>query len=268
MAAVSQALIDFANGYRQQPGPGVEVIVTPRYQVTMQPDFPIPGPNNISWIRCLAEEADEVIREARAAIAPWHVAVMWQLDPGTEPPDFAARLAAHGVLPDRHPDADVMVLPAEAVIQAPPVPGLDMVDALSDLETFREADAAAQEAFQSEPLGDGPRAIATQERRRTNSVASGNRYRLLARVDGEAAGTAAMSVFPPNGAAINGGAVRPKFRGRGVYRALVVARLEIARRAGVAGLSVWGGPMSAPILARLGFQKVGWRRMYIDRSTA
>ena len=62
--------------------------------------------------------------------------------------------------------------------------------------------------------------------------------------------------------------MRPKFRGRGVYRALVAARLDIARRAGVAGLAVWGGDMSAPILAKLSFEKVGWRRFYRDTSTA
>jgi GNAT superfamily N-acetyltransferase len=77
-----------------------------------------------------------------------------------------------------------------------------------------------------------------------------------------------MTLFPPRGATINGGSVRPKFRGRGVYRALVAARLEIARRAGVEGLCVWGGEMSGPILARLGFEKVGWRRFYVDTSTA
>ena len=56
-----------------------------------------------------------------------------------------------------------------------------------------------------------------------------------------------------------------KFRGRGVYRALLRERLRMAREAGAAGLSVWGGPMSAPILERLGFRPVGWRRFYIDR---
>jgi hypothetical protein len=45
---------------------------------------------------------------------------------------------------------------------------------------------------------------------------------------------------------------------------MVAERLRIAREAGAAGLSVWGGRMSAPILARLGFQKVGWRKFLLD----
>ena len=43
---------------------------------------------------------------------------------------------------------------------------------------------------------------------------------------------------------------------------------ELRRRAGVDGLTVWGGDMSAPILAGLGFEKVGWRRFYLDSTTA
>jgi GNAT superfamily N-acetyltransferase len=105
------------------------------------------------------------------------------------------------------------------------------------------------------------------ERRRQNFRAEGNRHGLLATVDGEPAGRAGVILYPPDGAIINGGSVRPKFRGRGIYRAMVAARLEIARKAGVAGLIVWGGDMSGPILAGLGFQTVGWRRFYVDPTT-
>jgi GNAT superfamily N-acetyltransferase len=281
MAAVSQALIDFANHYRMQAAPGVEVIVTPRYQVTLQPDFPIPGPNSVSFIRCRPDEADEVIREARATIAPRHLPVMWMLDPGTEPPDFAGHLAARGVHPDPHgSEFAVMVLPAEATIEAPYVDGLEIRDALADAASFRAANQAAAEAFGNLPSplqgggsGWGARKnadeeIAMLERRRLNMIAAGNRRWLLALVDGEPAGAGGLAVFPPGGATVNGGAVRAKFRGRGVYRSLVAARLEIARQAGVAGLSVWGGDMSGPILVGLGFQTVGWRRFYLDTSTA
>jgi GNAT superfamily N-acetyltransferase len=269
MAAVSQGLVDFANNLRQPAAPGVEVIVTPRYQITLQPDFPIPGPNSVSWIRCKPEEADDVIREARATIAPRHLPVMWTLDPGTQPPNFTDYLEAHGIVPDPHgSEFAVMVLPSDAQLETPAIPRLEIHDALADLATFRRADAAAAEAFKAVPPGDDAGVLARQDRRRLNSVAAGNRHWLLATIDGEPAGAAGITLFPPHGATINGGSVRPQFRGRGVYRALVAARLEIARTAGVEGLCVWGGEMSEPILAGLGFEKVGWRRFYLDTTTA
>src|SRR5207302_1168594 len=189
MGAVSQALVDFAKYVRQPAAPGIEVIETPRYRIVLQPDFPIPGPNSVAWVRCRPDEADALIDEVHAQVAPRHVPLMWTLDPETEPADFTDYLEARGIQPDPHGST--------------------------------------------------------------------------------AAVSAGMTLFPPAGATINGGAVRAKFRGRGIYRAMVAARLEMAREAGVeGGLAVWGGAMSAPILTRLGFETVDERRFYLDPSTA
>ena len=269
MAAVSQALVDFANHHRQPAAPGIEVIVTPRFQANVQPDFPIAGPNSVGWIRCQAAEAGEVIREARAIFASHHLPFMWTLDPEAEPPDFAEHLGKHGVQPDPHgAEVAVMVMSIDAIVESPPIKGLEIRDALVDLEAFRMADSAAVEAFEADMPAESPESIAMMERRRLNFRAEGNRHRLLATLDGEPAGAAGMGVFPPAAAILQGGAVRPKFRGRGIYCAMVAARQEIARRAGVDGLTVWGGHMSGPILAGLGFEKVGWRRFYVDNTTA
>jgi GNAT superfamily N-acetyltransferase len=268
MPAVSQALLEFANHHRTQSGPGVEVTVTPRYQITLIPDFPIPGPNSVSWIRCRPDEVDEVIREGRAAFAPHQQGFMWLLDPETEPLDFGLHLERYGVHWDGD-EAAVMVLPIDATVDAQEVAGLELVDGLATPETFRFADAVNAEAFESAPRGDDPDHFAMLERRRLDNLAAGNRRLLLATVDGEPAGSAGLTLFPPAAAILNGGAVLPKFRGRGIYHAMVAARLRIARDAGVeGGLTVWGGHMSAPILARLGFEKVGWRRFYLDKGTA
>ncbi|HEY8865232.1 MAG TPA: GNAT family N-acetyltransferase [Candidatus Dormibacteraeota bacterium] len=268
MPAVSQALIEFARHHRTQAGPGVEVTVTPRYEIVLQPDFPIPGPNNVSWIRCRPDEVAEVIREGRAAFAPHHQAFMWLLDPETEPPDFGDNLVRSGIHWDGD-EAAVMVLPIDATVEAHEIPGLEILDGLADLETFRKADAVNAEAFKSALRGDDPQLVAMQERRRLNFVAAGNRRLLLATMDGEPAGSAGLTLFPPAAAILNGGAVREKFRGRGIYHAMVAERLKLAHDAGVeGGLTVWGGHMSAPILAELGFEKVGWRRFYLDTSTA
>lgn len=260
MAAVSQGLVDFANHHRQPAAPGIEVVRTARFQVTLQPDLPIPGPNSVSYIQCRADEADEVIDEARSIVARHPVPVLWALDPETEPSNFAEFLLARGI--DYDSDVKVMLLPIGARIDAPVVAGLEIHDALSDDESFSAADAVNREAFKSTAPADP----AANARRRLNQLAAGNRRLLLATVDGEPAGSAGLSLFPPGGAIVNGGAVRPRFRGFGVYRAMVAARLAMARDAGVEGLIVWGGHMSAPILGRLGFEVVGWRKFYLDTS--
>ncbi|HSS61178.1 MAG TPA: GNAT family N-acetyltransferase [Candidatus Limnocylindrales bacterium] len=269
MPGVSQELLRFANTNRQPAAPGIEVIETPRYRIVLQPDFPVPGPNSVSWIRCRSEEAGALIDEVRSIVAPRHIPLMWTLDPDTEPVDFAGHLAARGVHPDpRAPQVAVMVLPIDVSLDPPDVGGLELHDALADLDAFRKADSVNVEAFTSrQPVYD-PGQVATLERRRRNQLAAGNRRVILATVDGEPAGSAGLSLFPPSGAIINGGGVRAKFRGRGVYRAMVVARLQMARAAGVAGITVWGANTSAPILARLGFETVGWRKFYLDESTA
>ncbi len=269
MTAVSQALLEFANHRRPQPEPGMEVIETPRYLITLQPDFRIPGPNSVSFVRCRPDETDGVIRDARAIFHARRLPMMWMLDPETEPANFADHLARHDVHPDRHgSEFAVMVLPVDATIDAPPIAGLEIRDALADLPTFRSAIAAASEAFGSDIPGDDPEVIAMQERRRLNLRAAGHRHFLLATINGQPAGAAGIGLFPPAGAAITGGSVRAKFRGRGVYHALLAVRLKIARDAGVDGLSVWGGDMSRPILAKLGFETVGWRRFYLDTSNS
>ena len=70
MAAVSQGLVDFANRFRQPAAPGIEVVETSRYRITLQPDYPVPGPNNVAWIRCSPDDdalaGAETFRQADA----------------------------------------------------------------------------------------------------------------------------------------------------------------------------------------------------------
>lgn len=254
------ALVEFATKFRQTAAPGIEIFETPRYRITLQPDYPMAGPNSVAWVRCGEGGAADLVREVRAIVAPRRLPLMWVLDPDTEPADLGERLAAHGITFES--DADVMVRPVDAHIAAPLGDGIEIRDALADAEAFRLADAVNAEAF-----GNAPRDPVAQERRRANQVAAGNRHVLLATVDGEPTASAGIALFPPHGAILNGGGVLARFRGRGLYRALVAERLRIARQAGVPGVQVWGGDMSAPILRRLGFETVSRRRFYRDLST-
>jgi GNAT superfamily N-acetyltransferase len=263
MAAFSQ-LAEFARNFRPRPEPGIEVVDTPRYVLQLIPNFPTPGPNHVEWIRCTADEADRVIHEAVATAGARGLSLGWILDPDTRPADFGERLQAHGFVPEgAAEEIAVMVLPVSAQLDTPAVDGLEIRDALRDLDAFTASERAAEEAFSGIPFGSDTGIDATREGRFADTRAAGNRRRLLATIDGEPAGSSSIALYAPDGAIINGGAVRPKFRGRGVYRAMVAARLRMAGEAGAAGLVVWGGHMSRPILERLGFETVSRRRFYV-----
>jgi hypothetical protein len=70
------------------------------------------------------------------------------------------------------------------------------------------------------------------------------------------------------GVALMGGTVLPEARGRGVYRALVRARWNYAVARGTPLLVTQAGPMSAPILGRLGFETHGELRLLDDPGVA
>ena len=263
MRGLSQ-LEEFAMTHRPLPEPGVEVIDTVRYVVRIVPTFPIPGPNSASFIRCATYEVDEVIESVEAVFAKRSLPYNWILDPETQPPDLEERLQTRGIVADPvDSDAAVMILPANAGLRAPALKGLVIEDSLRDLDAFTAAERVAAEAFAGLPFGEPMPMDESREQRFSDARAYPGRKGILATVDGEPAGSASVTLFPPDAAIINAGAVRPRFRGLGVYRAMVVARLAMAREAGAMGLVVWAGHMSAPILGRLGFQKVSWRRFCV-----
>lgn len=241
------------------------MIDTSRYVIQVMPDFPIPGPNHATWVRCSPEEVEGVLRDVRATFAARGLRFLWILDAEVEPPDLGERLGAFGVRPDPHGEkAATMILPAGKAVATPDAPGLRIEDALESFESFEASEHVADEAFGGVPFGSPSFLDEGRRRRFENHRMTPNVRVLLATVDGEPAGRASLALHPPDGAILNGGAVRPNFRGLGVYRAMVAERMRMIREAGAAGAVVWGGDMSRPILETLGFQTVGWRKFYLD----
>ena len=84
----------------------------------------------------------------------------------------------------------------------------------------------------------------------------------MARVDGAIVGTAGF-VVKPQSAYLVGGNVLPRYRGRGLYRALVDHRIERIRAMGIRLATTQAREStSAPILEALGFETVYRSRMY------
>ncbi len=77
----------------------------------------------------------------------------------------------------------------------------------------------------------------------------------------------ASVILTPTGGFLLGGNTRPELRGRGAYRALVRARWDEAERRGTPLLGVHAGPMSRPILERLGFRTVSHVHVFADHAS-
>jgi hypothetical protein len=94
--------------------------------------------------------------------------------------------------------------------------------------------------------------------------ADGRSATYLASLDGRSAGFA-RAAFTPQAALLLGGATLAWARGRGVYTSTVLARFADAAERGVPRVAVSAGPMSAPVLERVGFVPLGSVVLLRDR---
>lgn len=173
--------------------------------------------------------------------------VEWKLHDYDAPPDLRRRLLEHGF--EAGPDE---VLVAFDLSQPPPpVAGGIETRLLEDPAEFdvvhrvRLAAFGESRPWQVEALGE-------EHRRDPNALRVHVAY-----VDGEpaAAGWSRLGPHTPFATLWAGGTV-PKHRRRGAYRTLVSARLAEARDRGYHHALVDAGPLSLPILERLGFVAV------------
>ena len=147
--------------------------------------------------------------------------------------------------------------------EPPGTPGVEV----RRVETFEDKVAADELSFDSFGLTEEERTTAREGRReRWERVqANPNGFDLVALLDGRIVGAAGAS-YMPVGLYLGGGNVAVAARGKGVYRALVRARWDIAVERGTPALAVQAGQMSRPILERLGFRTVCEIRGFLDDS--
>jgi len=186
----------------------------------------------------------------------------WGVSDLATPRDLAERLLDHGLEPfTEDPVFAAMVLEHEP-------PGTTGV-VVRRVETFEDQVAAAEIAMESFGLSEeereATRKVIRERWERVKDDARGDDF--VALVDGKVVGSAGVS-YTEVGLYLGGGNVAEAARGRGVYRALVRARWDIAVERGTPALVVQAGQMSRPILERLGFRTVCEGRVLIDESGA
>jgi GNAT superfamily N-acetyltransferase len=234
---------------------GAYLMPRPSYETVVTDDYTyIAGPNN-AWVLEIREPNVEWTRaESRRRgiqLVEWWVG--WSVRPSV-----ADDLLSLGLVPDDEP-----VLTGMTSATPPPAAPHVEVRAIETAAQYLEAIAVDWEVWQ---LSDEERAKrrATEVDRFDEDHAAGTAHHWAAYVDGRPVGFG-RGIDMQGGVALMGGAVLPEARGRGVYRALVRARWDHAVARGSPLLVVQAGPMSAPVLDGLGFQRHGEIRLFADR---
>jgi GNAT superfamily N-acetyltransferase len=217
------------------------------------------GSSWITWSRLTEHNADAVIAGQVAYFRARHQQVEWKLYDYDQPPDLAIRLMAAGFLAD---DEEVlMVAEAARVVAdragAAPPPGMSV----------REVTGAAgvEQIFAVHR-----RAFGTDQRELRRSLlerlaAAPDSFAMMIAFAGTEPVSAARIEFPAGAdfAGLWGGGTVPAWRGRGLYRALVAGRAQIAVARGYRYLQVDALPTSQPILTRLGFTSLARTTPYV-----
>ena len=191
-------------------------------------------------------------------------AIEWKVYGHDLPADLGARLAAAGFEPDEPETLVVFDLGAElreeSDIGTAGPKGVE-IRQVSDDPGFADFIAAAAAAF-----GRGAEEQMKRIGRELKARLADPALALyVAYADGRPVASA-RAEFPPGRsfAGLWGGGTVPEYRGRGIYRALVHARAQEARRRGYRYLRVDARETSRPILERLGFIPLTgvteWRR--------
>jgi hypothetical protein len=241
-------LAENANTYTPL-GPGDERVATDRYVLWLGRGDE-PAWNVAQRFRFRADELDEVRAEIHARVRErGRTACSWEVGSHATPEDLVDRLLALGLVDD-----EPTPLAVGMVLTEPPPEALTDVE-VRRVETSEEAFAA--ERIAAVAFGMLPPAAPKPFRPDPRNLV------YLAYVDGEPVARGSAS-FGEHGVTLFGGSTLPEARGRGAYRALVAARWRDAAARGTPLVVTQAGPMSRPILARLGFREVCEIRILLD----
>ncbi len=201
-------------------------------------------------------ELDRLIARQRDFFAARGEAVEWKTRGHDRPVDLTERLCAAGFVPEER--ETVLIGRAERMAAAPVLPdGVTLRRVTADADLHRIA------AMESEVWGQDWGWLGEDLIGRV-AAAPDTIAVLVAEAGGEVVSAAWLVVREGTEfAGLWGGTTRPAWRGRGIYRALVAARAELAVARGVRYLQVDASDDSAPILRRLGFRAVTTTTPYV-----
>jgi hypothetical protein len=251
--------------------PDAEQILTSEYQLVAYPAH-YQHPTQVAWssaARPVEEVIDEVLAHVRAR---GRDRVYWWVRDDTA---AAAQTGASQVNSGQPSTEEVLQLRGGKLAETVQVLAYDLSDGVPDLDladgptaelvrderTLRASHLVSAEVW-DDHRERTPAAIAEELAGLLESIESGSEFRVVVFVDGEPAAGGGCGLVGQV-ARLWGAGTRPAFRGRGAYRALLAARVGLAREHGATLALVKGRVQtSGPILRRAGFTAYGEERSY------
>jgi ribosomal protein S18 acetylase RimI-like enzyme len=205
-----------------------------------------------------AEEVQRLVPEALGHYRsdPHIQRVEWKTRAHDQAPSLHEALLANGFLPEQ-PES-IMIGEARLLAVDVPLPPGVTLRAVTEETDVRATSAMQDETFGEEVSPDLADALLRR-------LATGDGMELwVAEAGDQIVSAGRLEPVPGTSfAGIWGGATRPEWRGRGIYRALTAARARSAIRLGKTLINSDSTEYSRPILERSGFVKVSTTTPYV-----
>jgi len=215
--------------------------------------------SGVNWSDLDAGNADTVIAEQVAFFCARGQEFEWKLYDYDQPADLGRRLVAAGF--DAEEPESFVVAEAEAIVRE--LSGSELPDGVRIEEVTDPAGVETMNSVSELVFGEDRSEL-------RNSIlaqlaAAPEFVGLFVAMAGDLPVSAARIEFLPRTefAGLWGGGTLREWRGRGIYRALVRRRAELATERGYRYLTVDASPDSRPILERLGFTRLAVTTPYI-----
>ena len=253
---------------RQALNPFLELPLPPGFRRVEHEHFtailhPLPFAQVIEPGRLAKAEVGSALEEARKLVGEHGTSLLvWFVGPDHR--WLGPRLAESGLVNADTPGFEA-VENALALVAAPvgTAPRDVQVTEVDSFEEFAASQRIGAEVFDATPAMREELEAGLAKRYEEYTTPGSPLRQLVAWIDGHIVGTAAAG-FGPAGINLFGGSVLAGARGRGVYRALTLARWELAGARGTPALTIQAGRMSKPIVERLGFRFIDTIDVYVD----
>jgi GNAT superfamily N-acetyltransferase len=206
------------------------------------------GKSGVVIYSSLSEDTvDAAIQDQMAYFGHLGQQFEWKVFGHDQPPDLIQRLAAHGFEID---ETEAVLVHDLGFSADRPGPARDVaVRRISTHDELREVGSIKARVY-GDGFGDIVDRLAYEMDHAPETLS------VYVACVGETPAACGWIRFRPGGAfaGLWGGSTVPELRHRGLYTALVSARLDEARRRGVRFATVDAGPMSRPLLEKRGFQ--------------